>query len=213
MQLPTRERFARWVACLLLASLCALTPGIIGLSDVEDGFLPVSSVGPAPQREKVSRGAPFALLLKVGEVEISEGISTVLMESLAGLPEGSTGYLIVQFYGSVTAAVDDRLDDMNAVLLEYIPNRAFLVALPASVVAELSSLPEVRAVVALQPGWKISPWLTEEMRSSRDPVMVSGSRASSRSAKSTRMSIDWKRGCTKERLPLMKSHDCPRIPV
>ncbi|MCK4515407.1 MAG: S8 family serine peptidase, partial [Spirochaetaceae bacterium] len=74
-------------------------------------------------------------------------------------------YLIVQFYESLTTAVDDRLDGMNAVLLEYIPNRAFLVALPTSAVTEISSLSEVRAVVALKPGWKISPLLTEEMQS------------------------------------------------
>jgi subtilisin family serine protease len=154
-----------WVACFVLASLCALTLGVLGLSDVEDGFLPVSSVNLALRREKVAQESPFALLLKVGEVEISEGISTVLVEALAGLPEGSTAYLIVQFYESLTTAVDDRLDGMNAVLLEYIPNRAFLVALPSSAVTEISSLSEVRAVVALKPEWKISPRLTEEMQS------------------------------------------------
>ena len=213
MQGSTRERFVRWVACFVLASLCALTLSIPGFSDVEDGFLPVSSVGPAPPREKLSRGAPFALMLKVGEVEISEGISAALTESLAGLPEGSTAYVVVQFYESLTTAVHDRLAGMNAVLLEYIPNRAFLAALPASAVAELSSLSEVRAVVAPRPGWKISPWLTEAMQSSpgssQDVWIESFEPIDEEYPNVNRLG----KGCTKDGSAPRTSLGCPRIPA
>jgi len=132
-------------------------------AEVEDEFLPVSSVGIAPPRDKTSAQASFLLFLKVGDVELPEGMSTELSESLSGLRDEEAMYVVAQFYEAVTASLRDALDVLDVTLLEYLPNRAFLVAIPAGAVTELSSLPEVRAVAALEPEWKISPQLAEEM--------------------------------------------------
>ena len=72
-------------------------------------------------------------------------------------------YCLVQFAGPVLPEHRQALEKAGAQIIEYIPNNAFLVRLPAGQAMAVSSQPGVRWVGDFQPGYKLAPELAAGM--------------------------------------------------
>lgn len=77
------------------------------------------------------------------------------------------GYFIVQFNQPTSPAVLAKLRATGARPLQYLPDQAYLMRLSPGQTSAVRSLPEVRWVGPIQPGWKIAPDLGS--RSFSDP--------------------------------------------
>jgi hypothetical protein len=67
----------------------------------------------------------------------------------------SQGYHIIQFMGPIHQDQRFDLEDCGAVILEYIPDYAFLVKMNHTIESRIRSIPEVRWVGLYHPGYKI----------------------------------------------------------
>jgi hypothetical protein len=117
-----------------------------------------------------SRGAqtePSELHLRVGSFDPLTG-QPPLPERLRLTAEPREGYFVVQFDRDVDQRLVDRLRAKGAETLHYLPDRAYLVRLPAGKKGEVRSEPSVRWLGPVEPGWKLSPGLGT--RKFRDPA-------------------------------------------
>lgn len=99
---------------------------------------------------------PTLLRLKVGEFDPLRGVPA-LPEGLRLPAEPASGIFLVQFGEAIRPALLERAERRGAELLEYLPERAYVVRLASGGAAALRALPEVRWVAAVEPGWKLSP--------------------------------------------------------
>ena len=94
--------------------------------------------------------------LKIGSFEpLSERLP--LPEGLRLAQEPSAGYFIVQFGERVRPALLEQLVAVGASPVEYLPDQAYVVRLPAGAAAAVRSAGGVRWLGAIEPGWKIAP--------------------------------------------------------
>ena len=78
----------------------------------------------------------------------------------AAAPEGSSpggGVRIVQFRTAIEPSVLDQVRALGVELLGYLPDRAYVVRVPAGTADRLAALPNVRWTGEVRPEWKIAP--------------------------------------------------------
>lgn len=120
--------------------------------------------------QAASEGPSF-LRLKVGS-----------FDPLSGRPPGSptlflpseppAGIFVLQVRERWSPALFAKIRASGAELLEYLPERAYVVRLPEGGAARLRAMPETRWLGVLQPAWKLAPDLGK--RPLRDPTRRAG---------------------------------------
>jgi hypothetical protein len=108
---------------------------------------------------------PGPLRLKAGDIHPTPGLHPSLVTSLeqTAALEGSFLYLVVQYQQRPTTAEAAQLSSWGYLELEMIPERAVIARVPTAKLSELAEMPFVRAVLPLQPSWKLDPNLAAEM--------------------------------------------------
>gem|GEM_PF-1631564 len=145
--------------------LITLALGVLGFGAPEDLadeiHFPDRVIARVPT-PKLLGVTPYQLLLKAGAVELPQGLAPELQPSTALGPIGQA-FVIVQFFHSLDPQLMATLSTLGVKVLEYIPQYAFICAVPVEQLQMLASLPQVRAVASIQPSWKISPPLLEQL--------------------------------------------------
>ena len=80
-----------------------------------------------------------------------------LPERLRLPTEPTEGYFLMQLEGVIDAPLDARLREAGVERLGLVPDNAWLVRVPPGALAVLRSLPAVRWVGAVEPGYKLAP--------------------------------------------------------
>ncbi|MBI4868788.1 MAG: S8 family serine peptidase [Candidatus Wallbacteria bacterium] len=109
-----------------------------------------------------SLASPYLLRLKSGAFELLPGAPFAV--------RGDREYLVAQFREEPTAADRLELERLGARILDYLPDRAFVLAIPAEVAPGLAYLRCLRAVGNLYPQDKLSPALSQADESAPDPL-------------------------------------------
>ncbi|MBI2943747.1 MAG: S8 family serine peptidase [Candidatus Wallbacteria bacterium] len=94
-------------------------------------------------------------------------------ELLAGAPfavRGDREYLVAQFRDEPTAADRLELERIGARILEYLPDRAYVLDVPAEAAGGLRFARYLRAIGNLYPQDKLSPALSQPAESAPEPV-------------------------------------------
>ncbi|MHC1762809.1 MAG: S8 family serine peptidase [Verrucomicrobiia bacterium] len=94
-----------------------------------------------------------ALLLRNASIDTAERVDLPIPEHLRA--EGDPGSYIVQARGPVGQPFRDRLREVGAGMVSYLPNNAFLVQLSADGAARLAASPETQAVLPFEPYYKL----------------------------------------------------------
>ena len=104
------------------------------------------------------------IFLKAVTIHPAKGTTPALPDDLRidRWGPGESGYYIIQFRGPVQASWKHRLQAMGVEFLEYIPDFAFKVRMPASITTSMTSMPEINWMDIFQPGYKISPTLQRQ---------------------------------------------------
>ncbi|MEJ5236907.1 MAG: S8 family serine peptidase [Limisphaera sp.] len=141
------------------------TPRALRLSFGDRLLSSTSSSGPAlPSRKELRlRNAshlpetwlrlPTAILLENALVDTAAGQPPAIPPHLQA--QGDPGAYIVQRKGELTAAFQAQLRAMNATVVAYIPNNAYLVRASREVAERLRLHPDVQAVLAYEPYYKL----------------------------------------------------------
>jgi subtilisin-like proprotein convertase family protein len=95
-----------------------------------------------------------------------------LADDLKWPAEPGSGYFVVQFDRQIRVRMLADLHALGVETLGYLPDRAYLVRLPAGVAGPVRALPEVRWLGAVEPGWKLAPDLGT--RPYQDPARREG---------------------------------------
>lgn len=125
--------------------------------------LPILALGGAP-----ASAPAISIHLRAGSFDpLSAGAPPGLPLDLATAgPAGERAYYLVQFQGPIQPAWTEKLAALGAELLEYIPDYAFVVRLPAGQSASLDALDEVRWAGPWLPAFRLAPELLQHIRAS-----------------------------------------------
>lgn len=96
---------------------------------------------------------PTAILLENALVDTAVGEALPIPSHLRA--RGDPGAYIVQRKGGLTATFQAQLRAMNATVVAYIPNNAYLVRAPRDVAQRLRSHPDIQAVLTYEPYFKL----------------------------------------------------------
>ena len=146
----------------------ALVLAIAGALPVSAQELPrVAAAHPAAERVSAARD-PDLLLLAAGAIDpLRERIDDPIADR-APLPPQA--YTLVQFEGRPAAAVA-ALRRAGIAVVAFVPNRAFLVAVPGAQRGQLAAIDGVRWIGDWAPAYKVSPGLRAALASPRDLVL------------------------------------------
>ena len=126
-------------------------------------FFSAPFIGALATPAAAAAGDDHQLKLKAAIFDPATGLPAHLVEGAPpavalAAPAGREQPYIVQFHGTPAAAERARLGDLGMTVLDYLPERALLVRLPAGARAgSLPSIPGVRAVVPFAPRLRMSP--------------------------------------------------------
>ena len=126
-------------------------------------FLAVPFIGALATSAAAAAGDDHQLKLKAATFDPANGLPAYLVEGAPpggaiAAPAGRGEIYIVQFHGTPAAAERTRLAGLGMTVLDYLPERALIVRLPAGAKAgSLQSIPGVRSVVPFAPRLRMSP--------------------------------------------------------
>ncbi|MEY2410578.1 MAG: hypothetical protein QOF48_3248 [Verrucomicrobiota bacterium] len=100
-----------------------------------------------------------ALLLRNALIDSTAGIPLVIPAELRA--RGDAGAYVVQARGPITDAFRAALRNAGAEIVAYVPNNAFLVRASAPAAEQLKASPEMQAVLAWEPYFKLDPALLD----------------------------------------------------
>jgi hypothetical protein len=141
------------------AGRAILVLAVIALLLISQSAYLRAQVEQAPVPQPAPVGAPIHL--QAGTFTPTQGETLAIPQNLSipGYPPGQPGYYIVQFSGPIQGEWKARVSDLGAVLLEYIPDGAFIVYIDDVAKGQIETLPEVVWIGLYQPAYKLSPEL------------------------------------------------------
>lgn len=93
---------------------------------------------------------------------------------LEAYPKEVQGYYFVQFTGPITKAMKKQVTEANGILLNYVPNNAYIVRMDQATRERVAALPVVQWVGIYQPAMRLSRRLQERIAlPKREPVAPS----------------------------------------
>ncbi|GAB4327963.1 MAG: hypothetical protein Kow00127_20650 [Bacteroidales bacterium] len=104
----------------------------------------------------------YELQLKAGDINLAEGISNDLLSPSAGEVVDGYYYRIVQFYAIPFQNERMAMEATGLTFLEYLPNYAYLVAVPEDFNWSPDLLQKVRAMEAIIPLFKQDPLILDK---------------------------------------------------
>ncbi|UCE36231.1 MAG: hypothetical protein JSW00_11895, partial [Thermoplasmata archaeon] len=101
------------------------------------------------------------LYLKAGTFDPIYGEPNFLKPNLKidGYRDDEVGYWIVQWSEPVLRETYDKVEELGADIIGYIPKDAYVVRMTNEVKEEVANLPFIRAIVIFQPQYKMPPYL------------------------------------------------------
>lgn len=98
--------------------------------------------------------ADFNLLLKSGIYQLPEG---QIMQTLTGAGQNGYYYRIMQFYATPTIEQKAQLEAHGIIFFDYLPKRAYLVAIPTQIRGNVLSAYNIRSIATLTSEMKTTP--------------------------------------------------------
>jgi subtilisin family serine protease len=148
----TKEIIMRTTNRSLWAVLAALLLAVMAV-------LPALALTSSSQAE-----AGISLHLRIGTFDPLAAEPPDVPNSLATESTvAGTGYYAVQFQGPIRVQWREQLESTGAQVVEYVPDYAYVVRIPATEVARLSQLAAVRWVGPWQPAYRLHPDLLTQV--------------------------------------------------
>ncbi|MBN1815532.1 MAG: S8 family serine peptidase [Anaerolineae bacterium] len=157
--------------CVVLFGLATMVLAGFSVPGEGAGFAPVS--WPADQKASTptvtlmgsaqgqENGSPIRLRTATFVPAQGESLKLPSFLTISGYPEGQAGPYIVQFKGPIQGEWKETVDRTGAVILDYVPDFAFVVYMDDATRAVVEELPEVVWIGLYQPAYKLSLDLAE----------------------------------------------------
>ena len=155
---PRKKIQACVLALFLAASVLPLLAVVALLLMSQAGHLQ-AQVEQSQSSQQTPAAAPIRL--RAGTFTPTQGETLAIPQdlSLSSYPLDQPDYYIVQFAGPIQGEWKARAADLGAVILDYVPDLAFIVYMDDAARESVQALPEVVWIGLYQPAYKLNPEL------------------------------------------------------